>query len=124
MTEQQEHIKICEYIKTNYPSVIFTSESSGIRLTMNQARVLKKMRSNSGLPDLMIFEPRKGYNGLFLEIKKEGTAIYKKDGDFRADEHIANQKQVLINLRNRGYFAEFVVGFQDAKPIIDFYFSK
>ena len=124
MTEQQEHIKICEYIKNTYPSVIFTSESSGIRLTINQARTIKKMRSNSGLPDLMIFEPRKGYNGLFLEIKKEGTTIYKKDGDFRADEHIAKQKQVLINLRNRGYFAEFVVGFQDAKPILDFYFSK
>jgi len=124
MSEKEEHIKICNYIKNNYPNAIFTSESSGIRLTINQAKTLKQMRSNAGLPDLMIFEPRRGYNGLFLEIKKEGTVIYKKDGDLRTDTHLAQQKQVLINLRNRGYFAEFVVGFDSAKPIIDFYFSK
>tara|TARA_R110001592_G_scaffold90231_7_gene265438 strand:+ start:826 stop:1200 length:375 start_codon:yes stop_codon:yes gene_type:complete len=123
MSEKEEHIKICEYIKGNYPNVIFTSESSGIRLSISQAKTLKKMRSNAGLPDLMIFEARKGYNGLFLEIKKIGTIIYKKDGDLRSDEHLIKQKQVLINLRNRGYLAEFVIGFENAKPIIDFYFS-
>jgi len=123
MSEKRLHIAICNYIRETYPKVLFTSESSGIRVPMNQARELKKMRSCSGLPDIMILEPRRSYYGLFLEIKKAGTTIFKKNGDIRSDAHLKEQEEILHQLKQKGYFAEFVVGYEEAKSIIDFYLS-
>ena len=123
MSEKRLHIAICNYIKETYPKVLFTSESSGIRVPMNQARELKKMRSCAGLPDLMILEPRRNYYGLFLEIKKAETTIFKKDGEIRSDAHLKEQEEILHQLKQKGYFAEFVIGYEEAKSIIDFYLS-
>jgi len=121
--EETLHIAICNYIKIQHPRVLFTSESSGIRVSIYQAKKLKSMRSCAGLPDIMIFEPRKNYYGMFLEVKREGTIIYKKDGDMRADDHLKEQEEILHRLKQRGYFAEFVVGFEQAKAMIDYYLS-
>tara|TARA_R110000787_G_scaffold106693_3_gene214493 strand:+ start:1166 stop:1537 length:372 start_codon:yes stop_codon:yes gene_type:complete len=123
MTEEQIHIQICNYIKVKYPSVLFTSENSGLRVFWKQAKMLKAMRSCSGLPDIMIFEPRKQKAGMFLEVKKEGTKIYKRDGDLRKDKHLNEQEDILHRLKQKGYFAEFVVGFDEARSIIDWYMS-
>lgn len=120
-TEEQTHIAICQYIKLQYPNVLFSSESSGLRVTISQAKRLKAMRSCSGLPDIMIFEPRQSYYGLFLEVKKEGTTIFKKNGDIRSDKHLKEQEEIIFQLQQKGYFAQFVVGFDEAKAIIDYY---
>ncbi len=58
--------------------------------------------------------------GLFLELKKEGARLKKKNGEW-ATEHIAEQAEVLEGLRQRSYCAEFAVGFEEAKKIIDEY---
>jgi hypothetical protein len=119
--EAHLHIAICLYIKDKYPDVIFTSESSGIRVPIGQARQLKRMRSCSALPDIWIAEPRRTYFGCFLELKKEGTTIYKKDGDLRADPHLQAQAKILAKLQDKNYFAHFVVGYDSAIAIIDYY---
>lgn len=123
MKETDLHIAICNYIKLQYKGIIFTSENSGLRVFWKQAKMLKKTRSCSGLPDIWILEPRKGYHGLLLEIKREGTKIYKKDGDMRQDAHLKEQEEILHQLKQKGYMAEFVVGFENAKAILDFYLS-
>ena len=115
------HIALCLYIKETYPNIIFTSESSGIRVPMGQARQLKKMRSCASLPDIWIMEPKKSYYGCFLEVKKEGTTIYKKNGDIRADQHLQAQENILHTLNQKGYFAQFVIGYDQAKAVIDYY---
>ena len=61
------------------------------------------------------------YYGLFIELKKEGTRIFKKDGTLVADEHIREQFDMLEDLRRRGYAAEFGIGFENTKKIIDDY---
>jgi hypothetical protein len=61
------------------------------------------------------------YSGLFVELKREGTRIFKKDGKLVADEHIREQFDMLEQLRQRGYMAEFACGFDEAKKIIDKY---
>lgn len=58
--------------------------------------------------------------GLFIELKKDGTHLKKKNGDW-ATEHIAEQAKTLEDLRARGYCAEFAVGFDEAKKLIDEY---
>ena len=104
--------------------MLFSHQSSGIRVFWKQAKALKRMRSSAGLPDIMIFEPRKSYYGLFLEVKREDFAVYKKDGGLVSNAHIQEQENILHRLKQRGYMAEFVRGFDDAKAIIDYYLGN
>lgn len=128
--------QVADYIRLQYPSVIFHSDfGSGIKLTMGQA--IKQKRLNGGRrswPDMFIAEQSVrhedvsdhaigewNYAGLFIELKREGTRIFKKDGKLVADEHIREQFDMLHDLRARGYAAEFACGFDEAKKLIDDY---
>lgn len=127
MNESQLQVMVAEYLRVQYPDVLFHSDfGSGIKLTPGQA--IKQKRQNGGRrawPDMFIAEPRVKIQepvnfGLFIEIKKDGTRIYKKDGSF-ASEHIEEQAKQLALLQSKGYRAKFAVGFEQAKEIIDEY---
>lgn len=121
MSERTLHRAVCDYIRLQYPDVIFNTDLSGAtKLTVGQAVALKSLRSGRGFPDLVIYEPRDGWYGLFIELKQEGTKLTKKNGD-SATVHIEEQTNMLIELNDRGYKAEFAVGFDEAKTIIDNY---
>ena len=133
MTEKQLHKSICDYIKLQYPKVLFNTDMSGIKLTMGQAIQAKKLRSDDGYPDIVIYEIGLGmYHSLFLEIKKETP--YKKDGTLKKMiryehiggikvpyDHLERQNQMHIKLRKRAFKAEFVWSLDMAKEIIDDY---
>lgn len=136
MTELELQAQVADYIRLQYPSVIFHSDfGSGIKLTMGQA--IKQKRLNGGRrswPDMFLAELKQrksveidcevyqyNYAGLFIELKREGTRIFKKDGKLVADEHIREQFDMLHDLRARGYAAEFACGFDEAKKLIDDY---
>lgn len=116
--------QVATYIKIKYPDIIFTSESSGIRVPMSIAKQMKKCRSGKDLPDLIILEPRKGYHGCCIELKKETAEIYKKDGSLRKNEHVEGQEEILLNLKEKGYFTSFAIGFDHAISLIDFYLGE
>lgn len=134
MTENELQQQVADYLRVKYPKIMFHSDfGSGVKLTMGQA--VRQKRLNGGRrawPDMFIAEARPkdaddfeegmyyGYFGLFVELKKEGCRLKKKDGSW-ASEHIAEQAEVLEKLRLRGYAAEFAVGFDQAKTIIDNY---
>ena len=119
--EESLQIAVSKYLLMAYPRVMFTAESSGIRLTMGQAVKAKKQRSQRGLPELMIFEARGMYHGLMIELKKEGQSPFKKNGDLKAGEHLAEQAKAIQSLLRKGYFARFCTGFDEAKEFIDAY---
>lgn len=134
MKEIELQTQVADYLRLRYPDVIFHSDfGSGIKLTMAQA--VKQKRLNGGRrswPDMFIAKPKLGVDrdgqhfyqhGLFLELKREGTRILKRDGTPVADEHIREQMKMLQNLYRLGYRAEFAVGFDQAKQIIDEYLS-
>ena len=147
MTESELQIAVADYLRLRYPSVLFHSDyGSGVRLTIGQA--VRQKRQNGGRrawPDMFIARPmgvkaakQIDYDdhhvigavtfleqkyGLFIELKKEGARLYKKNGE-PASEHIAEQAQVLEKLREEGYMAEFAVGFDEAKKIIDEYLGS
>ena len=112
-TEARIHEAFCRYVSTKYPHFIFTSESSGIRFTMGQAVKAKKLRSSSKLPDFWLAEPRLIYHGFFMELKRSREEVYRKDGKLRDDERIQGQANILEQLRERGYCAEFGFGLDD-----------
>lgn len=128
MKESELQVLVADYIRVRYPDALFHSDfGSGIKLTPGQA--MKQKRQNGGRrawPDMFIAEPQLNTNilkisgGLFLELKKEGTRLKKKNGEW-ANDHIAEQALVLEELQKRGYAAEFAVGFDQAKELIDKY---
>lgn len=125
MRKQEERLQVavCTYLKLQYPHVIFMSDiASGMKLSIGSAVRAKKMRSSRGQPDLFVCEPRGIYHGLFLELKREGTKVFLKDGvTIPLNEHLIEQHQMLSELRTKGYMAEFACGFLEAKKIIDEY---
>lgn len=120
--EESLQISVSNYLKHQYPKVIFTSDSSGLRLPMGLAIKAKKMRSCSGIPDMIILKPSNGYNGLCLELKAESP--YKKNGELFKNDHLKEQNEVLRQLRKEGYYADFVTGIDEAKRVIDIYFKN
>lgn len=136
MREHDIYKMIADYLRYQYPTVIYRFDlAADLKLTMGQASKHKRLQRYRGYPDLFIAEPvdiritphfkpdkrTRHYNGLYLEIKKEGVRIFKQDGRLVADEHIREQFDMLVDLRQRGYAAEFAIGFEGAKKLIDDY---
>jgi hypothetical protein len=118
------HTLLCNFIRSNYPDVIFTSDLSGVRLPMGVAKKVKPLKSSRGIPDLLIFKPMNGYHGLLLELKTEDAKLFRKDGrGLLVDEHHAEQMQILLRLRLLGYAAFFARGIVNAKDCIQQYMA-
>ena len=139
MSEHQLYELIAQYMQIQYPDVIYRFDlAADLKLTAGQARKHKMLHPKRGYPDLFIAEPiitsyrdengmikltqTKNYSGLFIELKKDGTRLKKKNGEWASD-HIAEQAEMLERLEFRGYRAMFAVGFDEAKKIIDLYFK-
>lgn len=131
MSEAELQSQVAIYLRMKYPEVIFHSDfGSGVRLWPHQARMQKIQNGGRrAWPDMFIAQPVevdhgqiswRRYAGLFIELKKDGTRLKKKDGDW-ASEHIAEQAAMLSELQHRGYKADFAIGFDQATRLIDDY---
>lgn len=121
--ETKLQIEVCEFLQDNYPSVVFHSDlSAGAALSIGQAVMNKRLQFSNGMPDLYILEPRNGFSGLMLELKREGFKLMKKDASW-SDERVEKQSIILAFLRSKGYRAEFAIGLAEAKRIINLYLS-
>lgn len=129
----------CHYLKLQYPTIIFRSDTSSGRWEYNRQRLNEKVALNSSdsFPDIFIFEPREVtfkdgtkqlFYGLAIELKKEGTTIIvtrgERKGHLTSDPHILKQFLMLKDLKSRGYYATFAVGFDQFQKIVDWYFGK
>nr|DAY09188.1 MAG TPA: Nuclease [Caudoviricetes sp.] len=152
-SEHNLYEQIARYLQLQYPNVIYRFDiAADLKLTPGQAAKHKRLHPERGYPDLFIAEPKiakarcgvltdeereelekgmefisvkiqQNYYGLYLEIKKDGEKLTKKDGSWRTP-HIAEQAEMLERLRQAGYKAEFGVGFDECKQIIDEYIKK
>lgn len=119
--EKSIQLQVCDYLKLQYPKVLFQCDlASGMKLSMFQAVMAKRMRSCSGFPDIFICEPRGNYHGLYLEMKREGERIFTRDNR-PASEHIANQLDLHCKLIAKNYQVHFAVGFDMAVKLINDY---
>lgn len=122
MSEAELQKNIALYLKMQYPDVIFHSDfGSGVKLSIYQA-TMQKMQNGGrrAWPDMFIAEPNKDYHGLFIELKKDGTRLLKRNGDYASD-HIKEQAEVLAELIKKGYEGRFAVGYDEAIETIDNY---
>jgi len=114
MSEKTLHKSVCDYLRYQYPLVLFNTDLSGsMKLTIGQAKALKSLRSNRGWPDIFIAEPRGGFAGMFLELKVEGR--------IPNTPHVKEQREMIEMLNKKGYFAFMAAGFDEAKKVIDAY---
>lgn len=127
MTEAELQANVARYIRIRYPDVLFHSDfGSGVKLTPWQAKMQRAQ--NGGIrawPDLFIAEPiyeevEQWKAGFMIELKKEGVRLKKKSGEW-ASEHIAEQASVLKCLQDKGYKADFAIGYDQAIQMIDEY---
>jgi hypothetical protein len=146
-SEHSLYEQIARYLQQQYPDVIYRFDiAADLKLTPGQAAKHKKLHQERGYPNLLIAESSTNvwnnpvrewglYFGLYIEIKKDGTKL-KRDKDAKKilkgdtkirkkgdwfDKHIEEQAEMLEKLRERGYRAEFGVGFDECKQIIDEY---
>lgn len=124
MSEHQLYEVIAEYLQLHHSGVIYRFDlASDLKLTIGQAKKHKKLHPTRGYPDLFIAEPNGKYAGLFLEIKKDGTSVFKKDGTLRKDAHLEEQFKMLQNLVMKGYKANFAIGYDDCIKQIEEYLN-
>jgi len=124
MTEEILHRNLCRYIARKYPEVMFLTDLSGVKLPPALAAKVAKLRSSNGFPDLMIFEPRGKFAGLFLELKADKAKLFMQNGELYANAHHKEQSEIIEELNKRGYFATFSQGFAASKLIIDNYLAN
>jgi len=116
--------QVANYLQLRYPNVIFRFDSSAsAKKSMFQAKRSKKLhgRFSRGFPDLVLLEKRNTHGALFIELKALGSSPYRQDGSIRQSAHIMGQDAYHQLLRERGYYATFATGFDEAKSIIDDY---
>jgi hypothetical protein len=120
LKEEDEQTMLVKYVQYQYPKVLFKCDMAGVRLSIGSAMKQKRLGNSRAYPDLFFPEPRGKYHGLFIELKRSGTRLIKKNGDC-VNEHIAEQIAMLAQLSDRGYYSHIAVGFDEAKTIIDWY---
>lgn len=122
MTEKILHTQICKYLDMQYPNLIYTSDMSGMRVSIGLRVEMQRKRTKSWvIPDLLILHPNNEFKGLFLELKLSLSDVWKKDGKLKKSEHLEAQEKSLNRLQELGYQALFGCGFDHTKNIIDSY---
>lgn len=148
-TEESEQQRFITWFKRQWPhAIIYTDFGAGLYMTDNERIRMVKQRSRDGMPDIYIDYPTTHtkpdgsevvYHGARLEMKKTGTAIYKKDGvtlrkapyvrRFRRNgqdivhrgDHLQEQALTLKEYNELGYFARFAPGIEQAKKLALWY---
>ena len=122
-SENSVHYQVAQYLKIQFPHVLYHSDSSGELRTEAQRFRMAKINKGAKWPDLFIAHPVGTRHGLFIEIKRDRSVLYKADGVTFKDEHVTGQNKILQHLKALGYGAYFGCGFAECKYLIDNYLS-
>lgn len=112
-------------LRVEFPFVVdfFNDWAAGAYLTPGQFRERRALSSGKGWSDLFIPYPSRGYHGLFLEIKKEGVRIKRRDGQLVSDDQIRTEAAFLQRMNRLGYFARFGIGMDNCERFIRWYLN-
>lgn len=122
--EEHLHKAVVDWLKYQYKDIIFNSDMSGVVLPKQVAVKISRLRSSRAMPDIVIYESRHEYHAMFIELKHQDTRLILKDGSLTREKHIREQANLLVDLSERGYLAEFAQGFDEATEIIEWYLEE
>jgi len=107
--------RVSNYLLMNHPRIPFRFDLIDNLGNSFMGKKIKELHGkwNRGYPDLFIATCRKGFGGLYLELKA---------GDSVPDtEHTRNQARVHAVLRFNGYKVSFCCGYKECKKKIKKY---
>lgn len=116
MTEYQEQANVIEWARMQEsfrPALkVLNGSLSGVRLTTGQSVKAKRSGMKKGYPDLSLPVPRRGFHGLYLEVKRTGGV----------PSDVKDEQMAWMNILNSlGYHACLAFGFDEAVFLIDWY---
>lgn len=117
--EHQIQCACVQWFRMKYPKeIIFAIPNGGARY-ISTAVAMKNEGVMAGIPDLMVLAAKKGYNGLFVEMKKSSVG---KSGKLINKGHLSDtQKELLPKIENKGYKVVVCYSFDDfEKEITDY----
>lgn len=113
MTETQLQIKIFEWANSqivNMPELSLLHHIPNEGLTSPKTAGIRKRKGvKAGIPDLFLPVAKHGYNGFYIELKKQGGKVSDA------------QSLILMALFDQGYFVKVVDNLDDAINIITVY---
>lgn len=111
--EQENLITWCNLQSGKYPelNLIFHIPNGGSRNKI-EAFNLKKQGVKAGVPDLFLPVAKKGYYGLFIEMKVKNN------------KPTENQKKWLSKFTEQGYLTKVCYSFEEAQKTIINYLGK
>ena len=116
MKEHHEQVRLIAWAKANEDEKtelrwLFAIPNGGKRDKVTGFK-MKQEGVKSGVPDLCLPVPRRGYHGLYIEMKIQ-------DGGVVSD----NQKKWKKALEEQGYRVEICPGFEAARATLENYLS-
>lgn len=131
MKEDNLYEQLAQYMSLKHPKLngLWHFDLAGVNNPSRKTRGLYSRLNTRGWPDFFLAKTALmpgtmiAYTGLFLELKRDGTRIKKKTGEWASD-HIAEQAETLKRLQDEGYVAMFAVGFDEAVLMIESYLQS
>lgn len=108
--EHEEQAALVEWLDWQHPTVAYWATPNGGHRDVRVAVKLKAEGVKPGVPDLFIAEKRRGYSGLFIEMKRR-----------RGGQVSPEQREWKKILEQRDFRVEICAGFEAAKAVIEEY---
>ena len=109
ISEHTMQVKVVQYVRTFFPEVLILAIPNGAGTTARNRLMLYAEGLLAGVPDLFIPEARKGFHGLWIEMKTEDGVESEA------------QKRIRKNLENNNYLCYVARSEQTAINIIEAY---
>ena len=122
-TEHDVQKVLCKYTMLKYPFARQVNSLSGVNLSKTQRGKLKELRQYRGDPDWYLQYRTNLFTTLALELKLEGTKLFKKNGELKT-AHLKRQLDFIMYQRSQGYCAGFAIGSAAACSIVDAYIGN
>lgn len=106
-TESQEQQRLVLKLRFVHPDIPFFAIPNGGKRTPSEARRLLLEGVEKGTPDIFIAVAKKGYHGLFIELKRTKKSKVSQD-----------QHDKKVQLENQGYKVEICYGCDAAYKVI------
>lgn len=113
-------ITICNYIRYQFPKVadhIIKIDNEGVRSITGHALAVKAGLC-VGAADIFLAWPRGGFNGMFLEVKREGWKITPSQR-----LHVDRQLAFLKRMENVGFYTRLCIGSDQGIEYVKEYLS-
>ena len=109
-TEHDIQVNCVNYYRLRYPKGLIFAIPNGGQRNIIVAKKLKAEGALSGVPDLCVPIAKKGFHGLYIEIKNGNAG--------RLSE---NQKTTISKLQSEGYKCEVCRSFEEFRNVVDNY---